>query len=436
MSSSGRQLTTKLVTDNGQASLQVESAEVRVIDGVDRKLQVALTAEPLRIGTAPSCELQLHDPSVSSMHAEIRIRGDGYVIRDLRSKNGLRIAGYRVDGAPLVDGMRIQLGETTLLIKTSDRPILVPLAPAGRCGRLVAHSVAMRAFVARLRVLAESDVTLLLEGETGTGKEVVAHTAHELSARAGGPFVTVDCGAVPGPLLSAELFGVERGAFTDAQVSRAGLFEEADGGTIFLDEIGELPLELQPVLLRALETRTVRRIGGGPETRVDVRVVAATNRNPQHEVKQGRFRSHPHHRLAVAKLRIPPLRERADDIGPLALDLAAEAGVALTPELLAVISGHEWAGNVRELHNFIARSVLGLESLESPAGKPAATPMASLPDARRQAIEELERSYIDRVLALTGNNVSRAAEIAGVSRQFLTRLMAKYRPRTPGSADP
>jgi DNA-binding NtrC family response regulator len=429
MSASGRQLTTKLVSDKGQTSLQVESAEVRVVDGTDKNLKVPLTAEPLRIGTSSACELQLTDPSVSSLHADIRIRGEGYAIRDLRSKNGIRIAGYRVDGAPLVDGMRIQLGETTLLIKTQDRPTLVPLAPSGRCGLLVAHSIAMRAFVARLRVLAESDVTILLEGETGTGKEVASQTAHELSARAGGPFVTVDCGAVPGPLLSAELFGVERGAFTDAHVSRPGLFEEADGGTIILDEIGELPLELQPVLLRVLESRTVRRIGGAGETHLDVRVIAATNRNLLHEVKRGRFRSDLYYRLAVAKLRIPPLRERPEDVGPLALDLAADAGVALSPELLAVIGGHEWTGNVRELRNFVARSVLGLDPVEHRAAVAAPEPIEPLSDARRRSVEDFERAYVERVFALAGNNVSRAAELAGVSRQFMTRLLARYRAR-------
>jgi transcriptional regulator with PAS, ATPase and Fis domain len=424
MSTSGRQLTTKLVTDQGQTALQVESAEVRVVDGVDRKLRVALTAEPLRIGTSAACDLQLTDPSVSSLHAEIRIRGDGYTIRDLRSKNGIRIAGYRVDGAPLVDGMRIQLGQTTLLIKTQDRPVLLPLVPAGRCGRLVAHSIPMRAFVAQLRIVAESDATLLLEGETGTGKEMVAQTAHELSARAGGPFVTVDCGALAGQLLAAELFGVERGAFTDAHVSRAGLFEEAHGGTIFLDEIGELPLELQPVLLRVLETRSLRRVGGTHETQVDVRVIAATNRNLKHEVKQQRFRSDLYYRLAVAKLRIPPLRERREDIGPLALDLAAEASVALSPELLAVIGVHEWPGNVRELRNFVERSVLGLDEAKAIV---APAPIVPLSEARRRTVEEFEKSYVERVLAAAGNNVSRAAELAGVSRQFMTRLLARYR---------
>ena len=423
---SGRALTTKVVAHQGQPMLQIDTAEVRVVDGPDKKKRVTLTAEPIRIGTSSSCELQLTDASVSAMHAEIVIRGDGYAIRDMRSKNGVRIAGYRVDGACLVDGMRIELGETTLLVKSTGRPTFVPLAEPGRCGRLVAYSLAMRAFVARLRVFAESDVTILLEGETGSGKEIAAQTVHELSPRAGGPFITFDCGAVPATLLASELFGVERGAYTDSVASRAGLFEEAHGGTIFLDEIGELPLDLQPMLLRVLEHRAVRRVGGRSDAQLDVRIITATNRNLEHEVKHNKFRSDLYYRLSVARLRVPPLRERAEDIAPLALDLAGDAGITISPELVALVTAHEWTGNVRELRNFIARSVVGSAAIESPS----AVALPPLPEARRRAIEDFERTYLERVLAMCDHNVSRAAEAAGVSRQFVTRLVAKYRGRT------
>jgi DNA-binding NtrC family response regulator len=333
---STRHLSTRLF-EAGDGRLEVDAAELRVVAGPDRGTKVALGTDSLRIGSAADVELVLHDPTVSGRHAEIQIGARGYVVRDLGSKNGVLLGNLRVERAPLADGQRLRLGETVLVVRALGRAHALPLARPGRFGNLVAASVKMRAVVATLARLAESDLTVLLEGETGTGKEVAAQALHASGKRAGGPFVVFDCGAVPAGLVASELFGHEKGAFSGAHARRDGLFAEADGGTLFLDEIGELPLELQPVLLRALETRATRRVGSVHEERHDVRLVAATNRNLAEEVRAGRFRQDLFYRLGGARVRLPPLRERLEDVRELAGLFAAQAGLALSPELGAML---------------------------------------------------------------------------------------------------
>jgi DNA-binding NtrC family response regulator len=249
--------------------------------------------------------------------------------------------------------------------------------------------------------------------------------------------VVLDCGALPHGLLSAELFGHERGAFTGADQARSGLFEQAEGGTLFLDEIGEMPLELQPVLLRALETRTTRRLGGQRELTHDVRLLAATNRNLAEEVKAGRFRQDLFFRLAVARVRMPALRDRPEDIPVLAGLFAAEVGFAVPPELLSALEAHPWPGNVRELRNAIHSAAAGAtrpfasvdRGRDEPPGFRDGDRIRSLPEARHLAMDEFERGYLEAVLAAAGGVVARAAELAGVSRQMLTRLVGKHRLR-------
>jgi DNA-binding NtrC family response regulator len=295
----------------------------------------------------------------------------------------------------------------------------------------------MRAVVAQLTQLGPTETTVLLEGETGSGKELAAQALHAASARSGAPLVVFDCGAVAPTLAAAELFGHERGAFSGAAHDRPGVFEAAHGGTLFLDEIGELPLELQPLLLRAIEQRVVRRIGGRHDRACDVRVVAATHRNLAEEVRAGRFRKDLYYRLAVARVRIPPLRERPEDLPLLARTFAAELGVALEPELIAVLASYEWPGNVRELRNLIARqaaqpaSAAQLLREQSAAAAPADPLFAGvglrpLHEARTYAGDAFERRYLLEALARAEDNVSRAAELAGVSRQLFTRLIAKH----------
>jgi DNA-binding NtrC family response regulator len=430
-----RPLSTRVV-EGGAARLEIDGAELRVVGGPDRGLKVALGADSLRIGTAPDCELVVHDPTVSTRHAEIAVTRHGYLIRDLHSKNGVLIGRVPIERAYLVDGLRVELGETVLTVHATGDTQSIALNAPGRFGEMIAYSLRMRAVAAELERLARSDTTILLEGETGTGKEVAARAIHAASSRAGGPFVVLDCGAFPHGLLAAELFGHERGAFTGADQARAGLFEQAEGGTLFLDEIGEMALDLQPVLLRALESRRTRRVGGQREIAHDVRLLAATNRNLAEEVKAGRFRQDLFFRLAVARVRLPSLRDRPEDIPVLAGMFAAEVGFSIPPELLSALEAHPWPGNVRELRNTIHSAAAGAASPFAVDRAPAEPPtfrdgdrVRSLPEARHLAIDEFEKSYLEALLVAAGGVVSRAADLAGVSRQLLTRLLAKHRLR-------
>jgi transcriptional regulator with GAF, ATPase, and Fis domain len=315
-------------------------------------------------------------------------------------------------------------------------------------GRPIGESPGMQKALHTLEQVARSDVTVCLHGETGTGKEVFARYLHQLSGRASGPFVVLDCGAVPEGLIESELFGHEKGAFTGAAGARTGCFRQADGGTIFLDEIGELPLELQPKLLRVLQERTVQPVGGERRVPVDVRVVCATHRDLQALVREGAFRQDLYYRLAVVNLEIPPLRERKEDILALAehfLALYARVhGVGegrFTREAIQALLAHPWPGNVRELQNRLQKAVLLASppfvtardlGFEKAASEPeqaideAQLPHQPLQEARVQAIERFERGYLLQTLERSGGNVSRAAELAGVSRQFLYRLLGRY----------
>ena len=404
--------------------LVLEQAELRVVAGPDKGTRVPLGIDSVTIGSGAECDLVLHDETVSARHAEVSLGAGGYLIRDLGSKNGLLLGDWPVDRAPLVDGMRLKLGGSALLVKALGGTAEVELGQPRVLGPLVAHSVKMRAVLGTLERLATAEITVLLEGETGSGKEVAAHALHLASHRRGGPFVVFDCGAHPAGLIAAALFGHERGAFTGAEQARPGAFEEAHGGTLFLDEIGELPLELQPVLLRALDSRSARRVGGQVVS-FDVRVVAATHRNLAEEVRAGRFRQDLYFRLAAARLRVPPLRERREDIPILAHAFAEELGCGLGPELVSLLTAYDWPGNVRELRNTVARAAISPDpAFVAPEGARAGLP--PLPDARRQAADDFERDYVERALRLAGGSVSKAAELAGVSRQMMTRLVARH----------
>ena len=425
------------VDESGPGRWELDAAELRVVGGPDRGRRHALDEHSLIIGSAADSGLVLHDPTVSSRHAEIVLGAGGWLVRDLGSKNGVRLHGWPIERAPLAAGMQLRLGKSTLQVHALSGRHAIALERPGQFGALVAHSVKMRAVIAQLAQLAAGDTTVLLEGETGSGKEVAAQALHGWSARAAQPLVVFDCGAVAPTLAAAELFGHDRGAFSGADADRPGIFERAHGGTLFLDEIGELPLELQPLLLRAIEKRVIRRVGGRQDRACDVRVVAATHRNLAEEVQQGRFRKDLYYRLAVARVRVPPLRERPEDLPLLARAFASELGVAMEPELMAVLSSYDWPGNVRELRNLIARQaahpsppsqLLGeQQALSDPLF--AGVGLRPLHEARQQASDLLERRYLLEALARADDNVSRAAELAGVSRQMFTRLLAKHQLR-------
>jgi transcriptional regulator with PAS, ATPase and Fis domain len=310
-----------------------------------------------------------------------------------------------------------------------------------------------------LRRAAATDATVLIEGETGTGKEVTAHAIHENSPRGAGPFIVVDCGAIPAQLLESELFGYERGAFTGAVTSRMGAFEAADGGTIFLDELGELTLDLQPKILRALEGRKVKRVGSNTYAPVNVRVIAATNRALREEVAAKRFRSDLYYRLAVLHIKLPPLRDRKSDLPALVEDVLSQLGVRdseiaaplRTAEFFELLSRYRWPGNVRQLRNYVERRVALGESISPPGSDTSMPPPPAgneesavaigvdqpLKLAREEWNSVFESRYLEALLTRHGQNISAAARAAGVNRVHFYRLLWKHglREQDPNSSE-
>jgi transcriptional regulator with PAS, ATPase and Fis domain len=339
----------------------------------------------------------------------------------------------------LAQSTTISVGGTRLALTLEAEPVDLPLSTNLRFGDAIGGSDAMRHLFALLERAAGTEVTVLIEGESGVGKELLARGLHVHGPRAAGPFVTLDCGAIPANLLESELFGHERGAFTGAERVRLGAFEEASGGTLFLDEIGELPIEMQPRLLRALETREIKRVGARSSRRVDVRIVAATNRNLAEAAHKNEFRRDLFYRLAVARVSVPPLRERTADIVPLARSFLRRAPghelAELPAELTTMLMSYPWPGNVRELKNVIDRyAVFGQNPALLFDEKPAATPRAAedlshLPyhEARAVAIERFEHAYLPGVLARASNVVVRAAELAQVGRGSFHRMLQRIR---------
>jgi DNA-binding NtrC family response regulator len=331
--------------------------------------------------------------------------------------------------------MQAAAANTDLLVQTARRR---HLGPVRSFGSLVARSSAMHEVFEVLERVARTDVTVSFAGETGAGKDVLARSLHEQGARRDGPFVVFDCGAVAANLAESELLGHERGAFTGAVSAHAGAFERAHGGTLFLDEIAELPLDLQPRLLRALESRKVRRVGGRHERRVDVRVVAATNRDLRAEVAAGKFREDLYFRLAVAVVRVPPLRDRLDDLPQLVLSLLADLGrpdLRVADATLSMLRVHPWPGNVRELKNALACAIAfvdpGTNILEprhvrllSP-GSDSDAGLEGLP-LGGQALERIERVAIRQTMAQAEGNKMFAARTLGIAVSTLYEKLKKY----------
>lgn len=296
---------------------------------------------------------------------------------------------------------------------------------------MVAESESMRQVFQHAARVAPSDTTVLILGESGAGKEVVAQFLHERSARAAKPFITVDCASLPENLVESELFGHEKGAFTGAESSRSGRFEEADGGTLLLDEIGELPLALQPKLLRVLESGAFRRVGGNEERRVDVRVLAATNRDLVEEVKRGAFREDLFYRLNVFPLTVPPLRERPDDVLPLADRLLRDSHKRLSPAAQRLLTAYTWPGNVRELRNVMERAaILANGALILPSDLPESIQDASPAPPPGSVLvgdmREIQRRAILETLEKTGGNKTQAAALLGISRRNLIYKLRAY----------
>jgi transcriptional regulator with GAF, ATPase, and Fis domain len=393
----------------------------------------------VRIGTSSDNDIVLTDNSVSRRHCEIESTPAGIRVRDMGSTNGVFVAGIRVHDASMLPPVTLQLGETAIAVTALSETVEREQATLDRFGDLLGRSPRMRELFADLARIAPTEVTLLIEGETGTGKDLVAESVHRASPRAERPYVVFDCGAVAPTLVESELFGHERGAFTGAVNTRQGVFEQAEGGTLFLDELGELPRDLQPKLLRILEKRELRRIGSSKTIAVDVRVVAATNRNIMAEVKRGAFREDLYYRIAAAHVAVPPLRDRVGDLTMLLEHFLSRESPPRTlreipSDVVEMFAAHRWPGNVRELRNAVQRLLVTPDralsmGVTGPEISGAVSPhgeMVPLRIARRDASDAFERTYLETILGKTGGNVTRAAAIAEVSRQMIQKLMRKY----------
>ncbi len=459
-----------------------EPARIRfrldVVSGPDQGAHLEVGADRVLVGTSHVCDLVLTDPRVSRRHLALIASGDALLASDLETTNGTYANELRIRGAYLEDGAKLTIGKTLLVVRAvgAGEGQVAPKAPprALAFGRVLGTSAAMQRVYEIARRVAASDIACTIEGETGTGKEQLAEAIHEASPRAAKAFVVFDCTAVPGNLMESALFGHERGAFTGATSTRQGVFEQADGGTLFIDEIGDLDLSLQPKLLRALQRGEVQRVGGTGWIKTNVRILAATRRDLDREVQAGRFRDDLFFRLAIARVELPALRDRAGDVELLARSFWASLGPTAGPfpvEFLARYAGHPWPGNVRELLNTVVRwQALG-ELGTSMALPPAAAHVPSVPSgtteasgqagvvdeprgsgalagngalageddvvarliredvpfskARQLAAQEFERRYVASVLQKYAGNVTRAAQASGIGRRYFHMLLAK-----------
>ncbi len=424
------------VLGTSQKLLVLKKARFTVIKGTDKGKELVLQNALVSIGTLPTNDLVITDTTVSRTHAEVEEKSGGYVIRDLDSTNGTFLEGLSVREAFLTPGSVIRLGETEIIFSPVEECIEIPTSNAESFGELTGSSSPMQEIYGILERVSPTDVTVLIEGETGTGKELAARAIHRHSKRADGPFVVFDCGAVAPNLIESELFGHEKGAFTDAARFRQGVFELADNGTIFLDEIGELSLDLQPKLLRALDQREAKRIGSDKPVSFNVRVIAATNRDLEKEVKAGQFREDLFYRLSVVRVSMPPLRKRKEDIETIASDLLAgiskEIGkkiTGLSSEAGAALSAYAWPGNVRELRNILGRAAalcngdrIEARDLFLTQKKKSAT----LDGLSGKTLEEIEKAAIQATLKSANGNKTEAAKVLGIAYSTLYEKMKKY----------
>jgi DNA-binding NtrC family response regulator len=443
----GISATRTLVMTSDRATLKLRKCRLAVTAGPDIGKEVISDKERLRVGAHSSNDLVLaEDRTASRHHFEIQYTDRGYLLVDLNSTNGTFLDGRRIERAYLTSGSQVRAGSSTLNFTPIDEEVTVEPDREGQLGGMVGTSMKMRQIFGLIKKIAPMDVSVIIQGETGTGKELVARAIHENSNRRKDPFVVLDCGAIPPNLIESELFGHEKGAFTGAVSARPGAFERANGGTIFLDELGELRFDLQPKLLRVLENREVRRVGGNDVIEVDVRVIAATNRDLVKEIQGGNFREDLYFRLSVINIQLPPLRQRRDDI-PLILRSALNdpehmgkyGRKVFSQAAMQQILNYPWPGNVRELMNVLSHVLTFSDGEEIDVshlppriqGQQKDGPLSfnehlSFKDAKEQLLENFEREYIGQVLKRCDGNISRAARESGLHRKSIERLVKKY----------
>lgn len=429
------------ITDAACQTITIPGLRVRAKPPEGPTVEMGLGMSSITVGTSPDCNLVISDPRVSRRHCSIRLTQQGVLICDLGSKNGVFAGGVRILEGFVPQSLPLTIGGSTLVVEELDPPITLPLSSSARFGDAVGESVSMRMLFALLERAAATNETILLLGESGTGKELLARAIHAHSPRSTGPFVLVDCSAIAANLMDDELFGHARGAFTGAQTMREGLLEQANGGTVFIDELGELSPELQLKLLRAIESREIRKLGSNKWQPIDIRIVAATHRKLRELVQRGEFREDLYYRLAVVEAFVPPLRERMEDLPLLVNRLLATLSPPRTlqdlpPGAISMLLTHDWPGNVRELRNTLARLAimpeLGKRAISSPPAPSSddenldSIGVLGLREARTKALEQFERRYIQWKLRESDGNRTKTASAMGISRQLLHRLLVRY----------
>jgi transcriptional regulator with GAF, ATPase, and Fis domain len=444
---------TRVSVDGPARTVHLSQCKLVMVKGPQRGREYVISGDVIRIGKVEGNDVVLNEETVSRVHCEILRDAKGHLLRDLNSTNGTFLDGAEIREAYIRAGSVITVGTVQLKFQPYEERIEILPSDKDSLGDLVGSSLRMREIFGLIERIAPTEATVLIEGETGTGKDLVARTIHSISRRKSGPFIVVDCGAVAGNLIESELFGHEKGSFTGATATRQGAFELANSGTIFLDELGELSLELQPKLLRVLEQREIRRVGGNRTIKVDIRVVAATKRDLLREVQQGKFREDLFFRLSVVPIRMPSLRERKEDL-PLLVQafmkrIQTEQGVpprVLDESAVATLLNHDWPGNVRELRNVLERGVYlapgaqpvklvslpgqsdGLDGSLSPppSGTPEFDASLSYRDNKERWENDFEKRYLTWLMDRAQGNISRAAREADMDRKYLHKLLKKH----------
>ncbi len=458
---------------------RLRKGKLVVISGADQGQEVEIVKTRCSGGRSIINDLVIADKAVSGTHFEIIARDDGYRLRDLNSRNGVFIGELRVREVYLRPSTIFRIGHTQIQFQPLEDMVEIELSKKDRFDRVIGTSANMREIFAQLEKVSPSDLTVMITGETGTGKELIARAIHNASGRANRPFVVLDCGSIPKELIESTLFGHEKGSFTGAVGQHHGCFEQANGGTIFLDEIGELDITLQPKLLRVLEQREIKRVGGDRTIKVDVRVLAATNRDLRAEVNGGNFREDLYFRLSVVHVEMPPLRERPEDVPMIAQvflrDVASRRGITMSfsQDAMHALKGHSWPGNVRELRNVVERAaalsdgpvitrsdlVFGRESsvivshdlaqAGADAARSAAAQMSGVQppiprdgpasfdpallkpglgfkSAKQTVVDAFETAYLAVLLERNEGNITRSAQEAGLTRYHLRELLKRH----------
>jgi transcriptional regulator with GAF, ATPase, and Fis domain len=428
-------------------TVNVRRCRLEVVAGPDVGKIIELAQPTIMIGRT-GADLNLTDPKVSGLHAELRLQADGYRVRDLGSTNGTHVRGVRIVDGFIAPGSTIQIGKSAIVFDPLDESVSVPLWHESRLHGLIGGSAPMRHLFDLINRFAQSDATVLIQGETGAGKEGVADAIHQCSPRRDGPFVILDCSAIPEQLFEDQIFGHEQGAFTGAGRATIGVFEAAHGGTLFLDEIGELPLDVQSKLLRAVETRKIRRVGSTKVVACDVRIIAATNRDLAAEIASDTFRADLYSRLSGWTQRIPPLRDRKDDILPLALLFLGRVapGVGISTNAAEAILLYPWPFNVRELEQVMGAAgvraagagrvrcehlpdriaaTLGSRGLTREAVTSAPQP-SEPPRLHVPRDEAPDREGLLAVVTYFGGNIAQVADYFGKDRKQIYRWAEKF----------